>query len=74
MIKNSRQNWNIGEVVKIGFLSGKIIDILAIVDYLPDIYIIESPKALYKFIPHNGIEKITLSEYNELKRKAGIAL
>jgi hypothetical protein len=72
MITKSKQNWSIGSNVKVGFISGIVKDILQIVDYLPDIYIIERPNALYKFIPHNGIERITLAEYQELKGKAGI--
>lgn len=69
MIKNTKQNWKAGSTVKVGFLS--LIVIAAIPtpgDYAPDAYVLtnEESTRLYKFVPHNGIERITVDEANEL--------
>jgi hypothetical protein len=60
MIKNTKQNWAIGEVVKVGFLSLRIKGMRAEYDYLPDIYEMESldGKKQYEFIPHNGLTRV----------------
>lgn len=60
MIKTSKQNWNIGQVVKVGFMTLRITGIRAIKDYMPDIYDLESldGKITYEFIPHNGLHKV----------------
>lgn len=60
MIKNTKQNWSVGEVVKVGFLSLRVLSIRAEYDHLPDIYTLESlnKKSVYEFIPHNGLTKI----------------
>jgi hypothetical protein len=60
MIKNSKQNWNIGEMVNVGFMKLKVLEIKQVYDYLPDIYILENPKngKKYEFIPHNGLNLI----------------
>ncbi len=55
-IKNTKQNWAVGEWVKVGFLTLKVIAIRAEKDFLPDIYDMESAKGKrYEFIPHNGL-------------------
>ncbi len=69
MITKTRQNWTAGQVVKVGFLS--LVVKAAVVtpgDYLPDAYILanQAGTQLYKFIPHNGLEKITPAEVREL--------
>ena len=53
VVKNSKQNWNIGSTVKIGFLELRIIGVKSIVDGLPDIYELENLKGdkLYEFTP-----------------------
>lgn len=60
MIKNSKQNWEIGETVKVGFLSLKVIAKEETPgDYLPDAYILQSLKGVdYRFVPHNGLTRI----------------
>ena len=60
VVKNSKQNWNIGSTVKIGFLELRIICVKSIVDGLPDNYELENLKGdkLYEFTPYNGLVKI----------------
>ena len=60
MIKNSTQNWSIGETVKVGFLKLKVLSVRAEYDYKPDIYTLESldGSKKYEFIPHNGLTKL----------------
>lgn len=60
MITRSKQNWNVGEVVKVGFLKLRVIAVRTIKDYLPDIYDLESLDGSkhYEFIPHNGLSRI----------------
>lgn len=60
MIRNSKQVWEIGEVVKVGFISG--LKVLAKVptpgDYAPDAYVLGTAEGrIYRFVPHNGIER-----------------
>ncbi len=58
--KTKNNSWNIGSIVNIGFVKGlKVISIKSIIDDLPDIYELVSPKGQkYEFIPHNGLHKI----------------
>jgi len=71
MIINSKQKWEAGEAVKIGFLT---LIIKAAVetpgDYLPDAYILENSAGtqLYKFVPHHGLMKISAQQYAEIVR------
>jgi len=60
MIRNSKQTWHIGNVVKIGFMTLKVIAVRAVKDGLPDIYTLTSIDGTkeYEFIPHNGLRKI----------------
>lgn len=60
MITNTKQNWAVGEVVKVGFLKLKVTGCRAEYDGLPDIYELENLKGdkKYEFIPHNGLKKI----------------
>lgn len=57
MIKNSKQDWKIGNVVKVGFLSLRVVGVRAVKDGMPDIYDMESLSGAkrYEFIPHNGL-------------------
>lgn len=69
MIKKTRQAWTVGETVKVGFLSLVVKAAIATPgDYLPDAYILvnQAGTQLYKFVPHNGIEKIDPIEAREL--------
>ncbi len=75
MIKNSNQNLQVGANVNVGFMP---LVVLAAVktpgDYLPDAYILGSTKnsKLYKFVPHNGIEKLDATDIetaiNDIKK------
>ena len=61
MIKNSSQNWEVGEMVNVGFLKN-----LMVVkkeptpgDYAPDAYILVARNGVnYRFVPHKGIERL----------------
>lgn len=59
MIKNSKQAWQVGDVVKVGFVSG--LEVVAVIatpgDYKPDAYALWAPNSnrFYKFVPHNGL-------------------
>lgn len=53
-------DWTIGNVVKVGFLTLRVLSVRAEKDGLPDIYTLSSldgTKA-YEFIPHNGLNRI----------------
>ena len=65
MINRSKQNWTTGSTVKVGFLNLVVKAAVATPgDYLPDAYILANAAGtqLYKFVPHNGLEKITVCE------------
>jgi hypothetical protein len=68
-ITKTKQNWNPGETVKVGFLSLTVIQCIPTPgDYAPDAYLLTNASStqLYRFVPHNGVEKITREEANEL--------
>lgn len=59
MIKSSKQNWQVGETVKVGFLTLRVLAKVATPgDFLPDAYVLTNLKAdkYYRFVPHNGLE------------------
>ena len=60
MITNTKQNWQIGKTVKVGFLTLIITNIRQVKDGLPDIYDLVSPnrEKQYEFIPHNGLRRV----------------
>lgn len=60
MISNTKQDWGIGKVVKVGFLRLRVIRVRAVRDYMPDIYDMESldGSKRYEFIPHNGLTRV----------------
>jgi hypothetical protein len=69
MITKTKQNWTIGQTVKIGFMSLVVKAAVATPgDYLPDAYILTNAAGtqLYKFVPHNGVQKIDAVEAREL--------
>jgi hypothetical protein len=69
MISRTKQDWTVGSTVKVGFLSLIVKAAIATAgDYLPDAYILinKAGTQLYKFVPHNGVEKITALEAREL--------
>lgn len=56
MIQTKKQNWSIGEWVKVGFMKLKVLSVRAEYDGMPDIYTLESSTGKkYEFIPHNGL-------------------
>lgn len=59
MIKNSKQNWEPGQTVKVGFLSLVVVEKVATPgNWLPDQYALKSAAgAFYRFIPHNGLTR-----------------
>jgi hypothetical protein len=63
MINRSKQCWEVGEVVKVGFLSLRVTEKEPTPgDYLPDAYILcglgANANRIYRFVPHNGIERL----------------
>jgi hypothetical protein len=60
MVKHSRQNWSVGSVVKVGFMTLRVLGAVAVKDGLPDIYTLESldGRKQYEFIPHNGLVRL----------------
>lgn len=69
MITKSKQVWAVGNIVKVGFMSLRILRAVATPgDFAPDAYLMANVAGtqLYKFVPHNGLEKITCDEYNEI--------
>lgn len=67
MIKHTQQNWAVGQVVKVGFLTLRVVGVEAIKDGLPDIYTLESLSGLrrYEFIPHNGLTRLWDSQFGK---------
>ena len=60
MIKNTKQVWEIGEFVKVGFLSLRVLAKVATPgDWLPDHYALtdKTGSKYYRFIPHNGLTR-----------------
>jgi hypothetical protein len=59
MIKHSKQEWKVGNIVKVGWLTLQVVGIRSIKDSLPDIYDLVSLDGFkeYEFIPHNGLYK-----------------
>lgn len=69
MINNTKQVWEVGRVVRVGFLALTIKAALATPgDGLPDAYILanQAGTQLYKFVPHHGLEKLSPLEAREL--------
>lgn len=64
MINRTKQVWNPGEIVKVGFVSG--LTVLAAIptpgDGLPDAYILARGIHYYSFTPHHGLCRITANE------------
>lgn len=61
MIRNSKQDWSVGEVVKVGFLSLTVIaKIPTPGDYMPDAYALANKDGtrFYRFTPHFGLTAV----------------
>lgn len=61
MIQRTKQNWQIGQTVKVGFMSLRVLGVEAVKDYMPDIYTLESLDGTkkYEFIPHHGLSRVS---------------
>lgn len=69
MITKSKQVWKIGNQVKVGFLTLTVVRPCHTPnDFAPDAYVLCNAKQdqLYKFVPHCGLEKISIDEANDL--------
>ena len=58
MISNSKQNWEVGATVKVGFMSLEVVAAVATPgDYKPDAYVLtnKAHTKFYSFVPHNGL-------------------
>lgn len=65
MITKSKQCWEVGAAVKVGFLTLTVRAAIATPgDSLPDAYILTNAAGtkLYRFIPHNGLEAVTVED------------
>lgn len=63
MIQTSKQQWEVGEVVRVGFLSLRVVAKEPTPgDYKPDAYVLcglgANEKKRYRFVPHNGLERL----------------
>lgn len=63
MVTNSKQAWQVGEVVKVGFLTLLVTAREATPgDYKPDAYLLcglgANEDRKYRFVPHNGLERL----------------
>jgi hypothetical protein len=57
-----KQNWAPGAVVKVGFMSLKVVNLVPTPgDYRPDVYVLVDPRdarRVYHFTPHFGLERV----------------
>ena len=60
MIRNSKQVWEIGETVKVGFMKLVVLAKIATPgDFAPDAYAMSAigGDKFYRFVPHNGLAR-----------------
>ena len=65
MIRNTVQQWEPGQTVRVGFLTLTVRAAVATPgDGRPDAYLLSNAAGtqLYRFVPHHGVEKIDLKE------------
>jgi hypothetical protein len=59
MITRSRQTWEIGHRVKVGFMSLTVTNKIPTPgNYEPDAYTLSNGKSEYVFVPHKGLFRI----------------
>lgn len=60
MITNSKQQWEVGNTVKVGFMTLTVVrKVPTPGDYAPDAYELVSAKGInYRFVPHKGLERV----------------
>lgn len=58
--RSKNKSWEVGAIVKIGFMTLRVLSVRDEYDYKPDIYTLESldGSKKYEFIPHNGLTRI----------------
>ena len=61
MINQTKQSWEVGEVVKVGFLTLRVVaKVPTPGNWLPDQYALHSLNGeprFYRFIPHHGVTR-----------------
>lgn len=60
VITNSKQLWEVGETVKVGFMKLVVLAKIATPgDYAPDAYALTAVGGgkFYRFVPHNGLQR-----------------
>lgn len=60
MIRNTKQVWQVGEAVKVGFLTLIVCARIPTPgDYMPDAYALANKAGdrFYRFVPHNGLSR-----------------
>lgn len=72
MIRKSKQEWEVGATVKVGFMTGLIVvaKVPTPGDFAPDAYLLSRGDKWYSFVPHNGLNGISTDEARETKRQA----
>lgn len=72
MIACTKQNWQIGTKVNVGFLRGLMVvaKIPTPGDYAPDAYLLFNGSKFYQFVPHNGLTALTSDEAERLNARA----
>lgn len=61
MIQKTKQCWEVGETVKVGFMSLRVLAKVATPgNWLPDQYALtdKTGEKFYRFVPHNGCERV----------------
>lgn len=61
MIQSSKQVWEVGEMVRVGFLQLRVTAKEPTPgDYMPDAYLLtdKTGSKVYRFVPHNGLERL----------------
>ncbi len=69
MVSNSKQRWEPGQQVRVGFLTLTVRAAVATPgDGRPDAYLLTNAAGtqLYRFVPHHGVEKIDLVAAREM--------
>lgn len=68
MITRTNQRWQVGQQVRVGFLTLKVLAAVATPnDGLPDLYFLSNLAGdkLYQFVPHRGLHRVSAAEAAE---------
>jgi hypothetical protein len=60
MVKHSKQTWEVGETVRVGFLTLRVLAKVATPgNWLPDQYALTDAtgQRFYRFVPHHGVTR-----------------